>query len=623
MNLPKAPDQHDQESISIAAFTLAMKKSDFIIRDVRQRDYGVDLNIEPKITNKNQKYATNYLCQIQIKDKINSVNIKNHDGSYSYSLVISNIYYLLSQPASIFMIYLEDQDKFLWEWIFEIEKFAERKNIDLGKTNQSELTYRFTKELNDKSIREIYDQVFQIGEKIRQHRKEIINSDEVDYLKYEKVLHSLKDKDQKIQQFIKAKNFKEAYKLCSKIADIVENEEYFSNTALLALLAGDYKKACRYSSKSLNINPKNHLVHLYLGSAYLKLKNYNKARNSIEKSLSIKETPEGYTEQGILEFVVGNIDKSIKDVETALILDETHETSNLVLGQIYTSMLSFTKATSYLKKVLEVNPKNAGALALLGTNYQESGKYTLAIDFYHKCLDYDEYHFNGLLGLALSKLLNGDIEEGILFISKWISIHHRRKIAKGQGLGIIYIGWEKSIFIGISPTNKNSIEIHLGDHIRIPVNLPNEKDKVIIGVLENVEESWKLPIVGKVFGDTSNFREVIKNLNERLTFIQDFTHKKQSIDFYNETKLFIKEEKDRVYFEIDFNGYKVTGNTNGNYEKKGFLEFVKTFNRFNVFQVSLYDLKTKKEVFFTVNNNVKIEYYNSTVINHRSVFPLK
>lgn len=170
-----------------------------------------------------------------------------------------------------------------------------------------------------------------------------------------------------------------------------------------------------------------------------------------------------------------------------------------------------------------------------------------------------------------------------MFISKWISVHHRGKIEKGD--------------------------------IRIPVNLPNDKDKVIIGVLENVEQSWKLPIVGKVFGDTANFKEVIRNLNERLTFIQDFTHKKQSIDFHNETKLFIREEKDRVYFEIDFNGYKVTGYTNGNYEKKGFREFVKAYNRFNVFQVSLCDLKTKKEVFFTVNNNVKIEFYDLLLVS--------
>lgn len=73
-----------------------------------------------------------------------------------------------------------------------------------------------------------------------------------------------------------------------------------------------------------------------------------------------------------------------------------------------------------------------------------------------------------------------------MFISKWISVHHRGKIATGEGLGIIYIGWV------------------LGDDIRIPVNLPNDKDKVIIGILENVEQSWKLPIVGKVFGDTAN-----------------------------------------------------------------------------------------------------------------------
>lgn len=88
VNLPETTNQHEQEENSITAFRLVIGRSNFIIRDIRQNDYGVDLNIEAKLIGGNKKYASNYLCQIQLKDKLNSASIKNMDGTYSYEVKI-------------------------------------------------------------------------------------------------------------------------------------------------------------------------------------------------------------------------------------------------------------------------------------------------------------------------------------------------------------------------------------------------------------------------------------------------------------------------------------------------------------------------------------------------------
>lgn len=83
-NLPESADEHEQEENSILALKNILKNKNFIIRDIRERDYGVDLNLEVKIVGKNKKYASNFLSQVQIKDKINSETIKNKDGTYSF-----------------------------------------------------------------------------------------------------------------------------------------------------------------------------------------------------------------------------------------------------------------------------------------------------------------------------------------------------------------------------------------------------------------------------------------------------------------------------------------------------------------------------------------------------------
>lgn len=133
MNLPKVNKAHKQERRSITQFRVIMEGDDFIVRDYRESDYGVDLVLELIIGN--GRYASNYKSDIQLKDRIDSDSIRNKNGSYTYQISISNINYLSNSPNSLFVIYLEDKNIFVWEWIYEIEKMAINDGINCKRWN--------------------------------------------------------------------------------------------------------------------------------------------------------------------------------------------------------------------------------------------------------------------------------------------------------------------------------------------------------------------------------------------------------------------------------------------------------------------------------------------------------
>lgn len=167
-NLPQVSKTHMQEWTSIREFKNIMDDRRFIIREEGKCDYGVDLSLEIIL---DKKYASNYRINIQMKDKLESVNIKNNDSTYSYQLAITTLCYLLNSPNSIVVLYLEDIDTFVWEWVDYIQKDAEKKGIDFYNTNNSTYTYRFNKILDSKMKEELYKEIILKSEQIRDFNK--------------------------------------------------------------------------------------------------------------------------------------------------------------------------------------------------------------------------------------------------------------------------------------------------------------------------------------------------------------------------------------------------------------------------------------------------------------------
>ncbi|MED4069609.1 DUF4365 domain-containing protein [Priestia megaterium] len=606
-NLPEIAKEHEQEENSITAFRAVMRSSNFIIRDIRESDYGVDLNIEAKLIDDNKKYASNFLCQIQIKDRLDSSSIENDDGTYSYPLRVKTLNYLLNYPASIFMIYLEDKDCFVWEWANEIQNSAIKKGIDLNSSSQQTLTYRFGKNLNSKTINDIHKRIIQIGDNIRQLNKLILNNNLENIIEKEKLLYSIEEKNKEIEKYVEAEEYDKALKLCSNLAKVVEREDIFTKCSLLSLLSQKFKKAITYCNKSLNINSHNFIVHLIRSSAYAELKNYKQAIKSVQKSLAVKETVEGYIQYGLLEFVEGNYSKAIDNLNKALLFDKENEKALLMLGKVYTALLNTSKSIYYLERVLSMSPKNVEALALIGDNYRNLDNYQLASEYYHKCLDIESTYEHGLIGLGLVLIADNQIDKGLISISRWISFYRRKEISDGKGMLLINISLEKTFHLHIVSNGDNEIMVSFEDGLKIPVKLPNQNDKYIIGIEQDMDRRSVIPIVGKSYGNKMDFKNTITRVNEKLNPIHNIMPLSEITDIHNKTKLYIKEEKERVYIELNFDGYKISGHTNGKYKKSGFYKFVKGYKELNTFEVRFYNEEEAKEVKFTVNGNVLME----------------
>lgn len=150
-NLPNAHESHDQERTSALRFELLVPKDLFLVREENGGDYGVDRILELR---KNSKYVSNVRSHVQLKS-LKSTN-RNNDLSVSYPVSINNINYLMNQNFSLYIIYLSDEEKFLWDWVVNIYYSCLDSNIDVTTTDQEKFSYRFSNELDKKAFEEIH-----------------------------------------------------------------------------------------------------------------------------------------------------------------------------------------------------------------------------------------------------------------------------------------------------------------------------------------------------------------------------------------------------------------------------------------------------------------------------------
>ena len=95
------------------------------------------------------------------------IGVKNVDGSFSKSIDTSNIEYLINngQP-SLYGFYVVNEDKFYYEYLNSVVAALDKKDPDWQR--QPSHTLKFSKELNQDSINEIYDISLHHGKMLRE-----------------------------------------------------------------------------------------------------------------------------------------------------------------------------------------------------------------------------------------------------------------------------------------------------------------------------------------------------------------------------------------------------------------------------------------------------------------------
>lgn len=125
MEYPKRIDTHISESISFNALSSALPK-EWIVRELTERDYGVDLYIE--LVGEDGK-VTGDLVALQVKST-NSVQF-NDNGLFTYSgIKSSTINYWLGLPVPVFLIVVDLNTKHVYWSSVEVNQREGRFSKD-------------------------------------------------------------------------------------------------------------------------------------------------------------------------------------------------------------------------------------------------------------------------------------------------------------------------------------------------------------------------------------------------------------------------------------------------------------------------------------------------------------
>ncbi|MCX5782480.1 MAG: tetratricopeptide repeat protein [Elusimicrobia bacterium] len=180
--------------------------------------------------------------------------------------------------------------------------------------------------------------------------------------------------------------------------------------------------AIRECEKYLSFVPDNVMILLYLGGLYYKTKNFASAEEIFKKADKINPNDSSVI------FWLGLLAEEKKDWPQAIeyfeTLRENDETPMLLarLSYYYSLNNQFPKAIEYLKRAIELEPKNPNFYYLIGLAYDDMKNYGLAEQNFKEALkvkpDFTEVFFN--LGVISDK--QGKFEDAAAYFEKSVEI---------------------------------------------------------------------------------------------------------------------------------------------------------------------------------------------------------
>ena len=130
------------------------------------------------------------------------------------------------------------------------------------------------------------------------------------------------------------------------------------NKSLNAFKSGNYDFAEKLLITYLKKNKKDHKAHQLLARIYNKKELYEKSIINYKKSLKINKNKNVLLELGNLYLLLNNISQAILNYKKILLLDKKDELAINNLSYCYMLNYDYVNSRRYIKKVINLNPKN-------------------------------------------------------------------------------------------------------------------------------------------------------------------------------------------------------------------------------------------------------------------------
>ena len=216
----------------------------------------------------------------------------------------------------------------------------------------------------------------------------------------------------------------------------MQYEELLFNKARKKHINGKVKDAQVIYLKLLKTNSKNSNLLYLLGTTYVQLKNLQKAKEYLNKSININNIfPESYNSRGVAFAEEGDYLNAIKDYDKALSLRKDYFDANLNKAVALKNISKFNEAIKYLEICIKLKPNDCKIYNNLGNIFNNLKKYDLAIKNYSEALKLNEnfteaYNNRG----ELLQLFFNDFEKAIQDYNIALKLNENLEYVRGKRL---------------------------------------------------------------------------------------------------------------------------------------------------------------------------------------------
>ncbi|WP_437982055.1 DUF4365 domain-containing protein [Sorangium sp. So ce117] len=163
--LPKADSKSVLQRRSLQALAAALSPDEFVLRDERIDDFGVDVTLEVLSNSR----ATN--CRSQVQVKARSGLEPNRDGSFSVPIETSNLNYILNGSCPIYILYRpETGDLF---FAFAMDEQVRISSLDESWRAKNSVTIRFHTNIDEAALAVIRERILNEAQRHRRLRAEL------------------------------------------------------------------------------------------------------------------------------------------------------------------------------------------------------------------------------------------------------------------------------------------------------------------------------------------------------------------------------------------------------------------------------------------------------------------
>jgi protein O-mannosyl-transferase len=186
-----------------------------------------------------------------------------------------------------------------------------------------------------------------------------------------------------------------------------------------------YEESIQHSLRALDFNPGNISAIDNLATGYINIQQYTKAEQLCREAL--QKNPENTSllksmSVALMRMGPERWSEAKACLEKSLQINPHSSDTHICLGDLFVAMGKDTQAKEHYRQALQQNPYQPVALNVLGLDLIDQKKYQEGIQYYRRALEVDPYNPSIKSNLAMAYTLIGKYDEAIELFSQALSI---------------------------------------------------------------------------------------------------------------------------------------------------------------------------------------------------------